>query len=82
MTHAIPNAIGIAFATMVVFAVKQSVFIKDGVLHAHSGATVRTCDMLNNLFFHAETNQDRQPVSILPLFGLVHRQPVYGIDVI
>jgi hypothetical protein len=47
MTHAIPNALGVAFPAVIVITINQPVFINNGILKTHPGFTVRANDILN-----------------------------------
>jgi hypothetical protein len=73
MTHAIPNAIRIAIPAMVVLAVKQSVFVRNGLLQTYPSITMSTLDVLTIVLGHG---------SLLTFLGLVHGQAVKRIKVV
>jgi hypothetical protein len=52
MTHAIPNALGIAVTTMIVLSVYQPVLVMNGFLKRYLGTTMGTTDILSIFFFH------------------------------
>ena len=52
VTHAIPNAIGIALPAVVMLTVKQSVLVMNGLLQTYPSITMCTIHILTIVFLH------------------------------
>jgi hypothetical protein len=75
MAHAIPNTTRVAFATVEVFPVKQSMLVAYGVLQSQTGFTMRTGHVSNSVFLHDAVARGLVSAHPEPADGLMLRCP-------